>query len=352
MKKRILVHAVLALLAGKISATTITVSNDALGGAQYSTLTAAYTAASSANDTILIEGTNTVYAVPASWAKSLVIIGIGFDPSKANPRTTKLNGLTLSASGNGSKFYGIEFTQAVNQNTAISNYAFEDCRFNASLDINANTNIFTFKNCIFLSYLNFYGGTLSNFLFNSCIFNSYIYGGNITTNTPGWLTVDFSLFLGNNGSYFDMYQVFFAQVTNSIFMNTSAVNGPTNATGGNNVFNNNIFRLYPNQLPTAQSGYTNTGSGNLPSTNPNFVTYTLGTTYNQAHNYHLQAGSSAIGAATNGSDIGPHGSTTNFNERGEVLITPIIRTLNINNASVVPNGTLNVQINATKPNDN
>jgi hypothetical protein len=66
----------------------------------------------------------------------------------------------------------------------------------------------------------------------------------------------------------------------------------------------------------------------------------------------VQAGSVAIGNGSDLTDIGVHGGTSNFNESGEVLIAPIMRLLVINNTNVQPNGTLNVQVNATKPTGN
>ena len=129
--------------------------------------------------------------------------------------------------------------------------------------------------------------------------------------------------------------------TNCIFMNNATIEA--GSSGGNSFFGC-MSRL--GTVPAA-----NGSSGNFNNTNPNFVTYTLGSLYSTSHDYHLQPGSPAIGTGTSGTDIGVHGGTSNFSETGEVLITPIIRLLNIINNTVQPNGTLNVQINATKPTD-
>jgi hypothetical protein len=67
----------------------------------------------------------------------------------------------------------------------------------------------------------------------------------------------------------------------------------------------------------------------------------------------LQAGSAAIAAGSDGTDIGVHGGTNMFfSESGEVLINPIIREVSILNPTVTPSGTINVQVIATKPKDN
>ena len=81
MKKSILLLAAIASIASATHANVLTVSNDLAGGSQYSTLLGAYSIALS-GDTLLIEGTNTVYQAPAPWAKQLVVIGIGFNPNK------------------------------------------------------------------------------------------------------------------------------------------------------------------------------------------------------------------------------------------------------------------------------
>ena len=122
---------------------------------------------------------------------------------------------------------------------------------------------------------------------------------------------------------------------------------PFNTT--NTTLTNNLSRLNTVYPPT---GTGNTASGNISNANPNFTTYTVNTNYSTSYNFTLMAGSPAIGTGLGASDIGPHGSTTNFSEKGEVLIVPIIRSLSVSNPNIAPNGTLNIQINAAKPTDN
>lgn len=122
----------------------------------------------------------------------------------------------------------------------------------------------------------------------------------------------------------------------------NSVPGATNSNWLNNMSVN------PTQFDN-QNGCT--GSGNILGTNPNMVNYTLGNYYSKLHDYHLQPGSPAIAMATDGTDIGIHGGFSKFSERGEVLITPIIRSININQTNAAPGGTINVNIHAAKPND-
>lgn len=349
MKKSILVFAILTAIAVNTNATIRTVSNDPVGGAQYATLVAAYTAATT-NDTLLIEGTNIVHATPSPWAKQLVVMGIGFNPTKTSYRLSQISGITCNSSGNGSRFYGISFTASCNVNSIINNYTFSNCNFSGTFSINGfvGSSNLSFINCMFSSGSNNFDGpggasNYSNILFTSCVFNGWIEGN---SNTTGTLTVDHCLFLNSSLCISSIRN---SVISNSIFMNTTT---PVNTNSGNLTLTNNLSRLNTVFPPTSTYS-ANTATGNITNSSTfNFVTYTPGNLYSIAHNYHLPAASPAIGAGTGGSDIGPHGSLTNFNETGEVLTLPIVRTLNINNTTVVTNGILNVQINASKPNDN
>jgi len=336
-----------------------TVSNDPAGGSQFTTLQLAYNA-SATGDTLLLEGTGLNYFIADYWSKNLVVIGIGFNPQKQNPRRSMIQytwpgGATmfgLNTSAGGSKFYGIEFTGnfngviSIQLNSPTNNILFEDCKFNFLINFaNYSVSNWVFRNCIF-DYNNAVniqvGGInslITNILFSNCVFDGYI-EGSINPNVN--FTFDHCLFLTTTTTTFSNLQ--FATVTNNIFMNGFPCCGATNS-----VFNNNLSRVAGTFPP---SGGGNSGSGNLAGVDPNFTSYTLATFYASTNNYQLQAGSPAIGTGTGGSDIGVHGGGSGFSRFGEVLHNPIVRSVNIQNTSVAPNGTLNVDVNITKPNDN
>ena len=345
MKKSILLLAIFATVAGNVFATTRTVSNHPNGGAQFATLDAAYNASAN-GDTLLLEGTDLPYEYgngTNQWAKQLVVIGIGFNPAKSLPKKSKIQGIgatnfPLGFGGNGSNFFGIEFSTEVIGNSSLSNYWFFDCAFNNRVHFIGITyetiTSFSFINCVFRANGSGYNvsssngfsyAQVSNFTFTSCIFTMNIYLFGSSNNL-----VDHCLF--HTTSAVELNSGINTQ--NSIFANTASIN----VTSG--TFNNNLCILNV-PLPS--------GNGNLTNTNPNFVNVPLYAPYNESHDYHLQAGSPAIGAATDGSDIGPHGSGTNFSESGEVLIAPIVRSLS---TSVGAGGTLNINVNATVPNSN
>lgn len=348
------------ILSGNSWATVRTVSNDPAGGAQHATLQAAYTAAA-AGDTLLLEGTGLNYSLSEFWAKNLVVVGIGFNPQKQNPRRSQIQyawnagGVAMfgiNTNAGGSKFYGIEFTGNYGGNTTIQLYSttnnilFEDCKFNFMVNFaNISANNWVFRNCIFDFNngfnVNVNGTTalISNVLFSNCVFDGYIEGSsNLNVN----LTFDHCLFLNTTTTTFSNLQ--FATISNSIFMNGFPCCGATNS-----VFNNNLSRIAGTFPP---SGTGNSGTGNISGSDPTFTSYSVGTLYATTNNYQLLPGSPAIGMGTGGSDIGVHGGGSGFSRFGEVLHTPIVRAVNIQNTSVAPNGTLNVNVNITKPNDN
>lgn len=357
MKSTLGILAAILLLSSNSIATVRTVSNDPAGGSQYATLQLAYNAAAT-GDTLLLEGTGLNYSTGDYWAKSLVVIGIGFNPQKQNPRRSMIqaawgSGVTmfgLVAAGGGSKFYGIEFTGFYSGNSIqlanqTNNVLFEDCKFNGMINFN-NTSVtnWVIRNCIFDYNNNLnvaVGGVnslVSNVLFSNCVFDGYIEG---STNPNTNFTFDHCLFLSTT-TIFSNFQ--YGTISNSIFMNGFPCCGATNS-----IFLNNLCRVAGSWPPT---GLNNSGSGNLSLADPLFTNFTNGAFYTNTQDYTLLPGSPAIGTGTAGSDIGVHGGGSGFSRFGEVLHTPIVRSVNIQNTSVAPNGTLNVDVIISKPNDN
>ena len=347
MKRVILIIAAFMLM-NATHATVRTLSNNANGGAQFSDINTCYAACSN-GDTILIEGTSTIYSWNSSitFAKQLVFIGAGFKPAKQIPALSTIGGnvsslgIPLNGGANGSKFYGIEFNGTGNVNlSGVNNITFEDCKFVNQLNSSTTVTNLTCRNCVFtVTTRNVVFAANYTAAFYSCVFSGLVDGNFLATAGP--VTIDHCIFSNSSGH-------FTGSVTNTIVQNCIFMNSfPANTI--NTSFNNNICSV-AGTFP--HSGTGNSASGNIENTNPNFVSYTNGQAYSSAHDYHLQAGSAAIGSGTGGSDMGVHGGGTFFSEKGEPLITPVVRVVNVTNPNAVPNGTINVQINATKPNDN
>ena len=326
-------------------ATVRTVSNNISGGSQYPDLQSAYFAAQN-GDTLLVEGTGMVYNLGNSniaIAKSLTIIGEGFNTEKQSFKRTMFNGFSssdfrITQGANNSKFYGIYFTANVTLQVTLSNITFEDCLFGSTLNIiDVDANNITVRNCVFdgnnIEAIK-WGGAQVSLTMTGCIVDGYINGQN---GANADFTANHCIFLQNSSTISTLTDVKNAIITNCIFMNSQLTfnTGTTNCT-----FMNNMERL-TSTLPA--------NGGNIGNTNPMFTTYSLNTFYQTSYDWHLLPGSAAHNAGTEGTDLGVHGGTSNFNETGEVLITPVVRAMEIFNTTVAPNGTLNVHVKSTKP---
>lgn len=348
MKKQNVILTAIALIATLTAGATVrTVSNHPLGGAQYATFAAAYNAASN-GDTIKLEGTAINYAHGAinGFEKSLVVIGHGINTQKQLFSTSKIDKMStgagsgadasILAGAGGSKFYGIEFTASTNDlNIYTTNIYFENCKFSRTVHLQSGAANLTFVNCVFSQLANIAHTSVSNIQYLNCIFNNNVSGAASTAS----ILFDHCLFL-NTGTTFSSATNY--SIKNSIFIN-STVSGITTST-----FQNNLFSV---SQPVPPAGNFDAG-GNTSGANPLFVNYTLGSLYSTAHDYHLQAGSPAIGAATDATDLGLHGGIANFSEQGEALIVPVVRSMNISTPTALPNGTIDVQVSASKPDDN
>lgn len=342
MKNKILLLTSIFVLSTSIAFTaTLTLSNHPLGGAQYTNLVDAYNAASP-GDTIIVEGTDIEYHIGTYWYKQLTVIGSGLNTNKQSFKRTIISFHYNRLHGAGSSFYGIEFPSVY---MTQSNVLFEDCKFNGQVNLyNSTLSNISFRNCIFDSNnginINTGGSSnvLSGILVTNCVLDGYIEGNG---NPYFSLMVNHCIFL--DGSFNNVHN---ATITNNIFMNAF----PGSTSTGSSTYLNNICRVAGTFPPTGYGG--NVGSGNIDATDPLLVNVPISTFYSTDLDFHLQGGSPAIGVSTDATDIGVHGGNSNFSEQGEVLINPIIRQMLITNPSIAPNGTINVQISATKPDDN
>ena len=338
-----LIVAILSI-ASMANATVLTVSN--LGGSQYANIYDAYNAAVN-TDTLMVEGSATTYAQNSFlWSKQLVVIGSGINSNKQNFVPTYFGNFSNNAGcflfgtgGEGSIFYGITFISTINPGNIVS-IQFEDCLFNARVGVD-NTNItnWSFKNCVFAPHDadNFYfnGCTITNLSISNCIFNGWLHNYNyyIASN----FIIDHCLFLTLTAAFpTDAGSGCFMNTTikNSIFVNLTSL-GNCFGTGMN--FTNCI-------------SYNSVGNGVTQYNNLAFVNYVIASNWSASSDFHPTAPSAIFGGADDGTDIGVHGGSAHFSERGEPLNVNIIRVLNVTNTAA-PNGTLNVNITAGKPND-
>lgn len=354
-----------------VLATVRTVSNNPTHPAQYTTFDAAQTA-SSAGDTIYVYGSPFTYP-EIVVRKRLVLIGAGYAPNNQFGQPTNVSGLTFfrdSGSNNatGSVVSGFLFTNRVDLGgTLVSNNVqlFRN-RFNAYINLSGASPTgyvdgWVIYNNIIDSYI--YGGgtnrtalSATNIIIANNIFTSsaYLYGFN--TNTA---LVDHNLFLGTSVRFNSLFSVI---ITNNIMVRTSG-NVMTNTvlcTFNNNVCNQSTIGGASEYSPTnsftatfiGSGGGSNSGSGNQVGVDPLFTSVSNFDTYNANFNYRLQASSPVKNGSTDGTDPGIYGGTYPYPSGGvgtqydtaPMPAIPQVTAVNIQNATIQPNGTLNVQV--------
>lgn len=353
-------------------ATVRTVSNDPTRPAQFTTFAAAQTA-SIAGDTIYIYGSPFLYPT-ITVRKRLTIIGAGYGPNNQFGQPTRVQAITLfrdsgSNDASGSVLTGLLVTGSIDlDGTLVSNnITISRNRINSTINLigaspTGYVNGWTILNNIIDSWM--YGGGASrtapsatNIIIANNIFNqsSYLYGFNSNT-----VLVDHNLFMGSSAK---LNAVFNIIVTNNIFIRTS-----------NNIFTNAVFCTFNNNLSnqstigpsseysptnifeatyTSTGGGSNSGSGNIVGSDPLFVNVTNVDSYNQNFNYRIQASSPGRNGGTDGTDLGIYGGSYPFPSGGDpgsgfdtspMPPIPQVISVNIQNATIAPNGTLNVKV--------
>ncbi|MFD1552934.1 hypothetical protein DNU06_15980 [Putridiphycobacter roseus] len=337
-------------------ATILTVDNNIDSPAQYAVLQTAVDAASD-GDTIYVVGSPTIYA-NTTITKKIHLIGDGYNTNKQDPAISKVNNILLrtsaSTTSTGSTIEGLEISSLSIQGNSYSssNTKFIDsvtvrfCNITYSLVLNKYVSYITINNNIVYQILNIATTSAaqgqSHIVAKNNIIRSNSYVGN---------AYHFATFSNNN---------FISTVT------TSQVSKKVN-------FNNNIFHgMSPNHYATSQDGniytnnisystsnnvfditFPNSGSGNLEGVDPLFVSKATLTAFDAMDDYNLQAGSPALNAGSDGTDIGITGGTSPWQEDGastsgfmygrEASI-PQVNEVNIQNSNLPIGGNLIIQV--------
>jgi len=326
--------AILLLTVSQAFSGILTVSNNTAISAQYSSVSAAFTAANP-GDTVFIHGSPTSYG-DVTLNKKLVVIGPGYIPTNPTSPSAVLGYFSLDtlvgvSGASGTYVAGLyisNFNTTSNYNGRIlNNITVRRCEISSYFTIGySNTEVhnwLVYENLI--NYLSYSINTSSstNILINNNILNySYniyksIYTNNVTYNNPTF-------------SY--------CTVQNCIFV--TAVN--TNNTSDHNTFNKNLFSsaiTFTNGTNTFSPALVaNTTTGNA---DPQFNGGT-GTTYLSIADYHLKVASAGHIAGTDGTDLGVYGGT-GFNWGGTPPV-PMIYFYNLTPNYVQSNGTLNITV--------
>jgi len=282
-------------------------------------------------DTIYMPGGN--FALSTNISKRLHIIGVGYHPDSTrvtNPTNIVLEGQNLNlltgASG-GSLIgvrllggWGVQFGTS-SSNSLVTNYTIGFCFLdNITSSYDGSSNNLFYRNI--LGSINFSNILSENF------YNNIITGG-IYAGTG-------AIFKNNiiiNGYWYQIVNTSYSTFENNIFENQSLL-----YSSDYNIFNNNLFQ-YEVTFPYG----TNTGSNNIISQSAStiFVNQT-GSSYNYAHDYHLQPSCPGKNAGRDGTDVGIYGGVYPWKE-GAIPTNPHFQSVKIA-GQTDGTGNLNVKI--------
>ncbi len=313
---KVFVFALIATLAViSLSAASFTVDNNIRPTGQYSTWISAYNAAAD-GDTIYLYPSP--YDYGPGWnegglGKRLTVIGGGFNPDNPALPTSRINLYVNQAGGVGSVFSGLHLYNGIT-NTYQAYYV--NCRFDSYISLQASNS--ELKDCLCKSavYVGAGSTNTTGFLIHGCTLNGFfqpasrtdatcancVFSGNVNHIDTG----------GNNNLS--------CYLTNCLFVNSGE--GSHTLHGGYSGpvdlhFVNCIMEViainasyYDFQYCIFEGSSTNiSGTGNLQNVDLSTVMEDV-----NAGDYHLVAGSPAIGAGFNGEDIGIYGGATPFND--------------------------------------
>ena len=343
MKKLFLVFALLSPFF--VFGTILTVDNSSNSPGQYTSMSAAYSAAVN-GDTIYVRGSLHTYGSITIY-KELTIIGAGYNPSPANIYPTTFDNLTIQRSsssnlgGSGSKIYGIKVKPSgtlhiygSSYNGNISNVLVERCE--ARISTYCANGIKIINNIIINLDIGIY--TQSNTVVYNNIIKEITFSSGYNSNS---LTFDHNIFLEAASSTFR-----YCIVKNSIFYGTSPGSSATHT-----AFANNMAYAAPNDTFDISTN-SNSGVNNMDHTNPDFVSV-ASTSFSYFNDYHLQIASAGTNAASDGTNLGIYGGSNPFPIGGasgsgyqtsQEPAVPQVYHFTIQNNIIQPSDTLNVNI--------
>lgn len=322
------------------SATVHTVNNNVPSPGQYTSVSAAITAAAN-GDTIYVSGSPYNYN-GFTVNKKLTLIGSGHKPQNTNTTVSLVDNITIASDSvriigfklnrvNGS---GVRGNLTVQRCLVIDQVYLDGTWTNVTLEGNVFQSTGTNFNPYF--YASFNGVTVKNNIFNGTIHDIFGYYG------INNIVVKNNLFLGASSAFSGTTR--YVTITNNIFYRAN----PSNTVSSSDYTNNISYQCANNAFPIGSS--SNTGSGNLTNVDPQLVNFpAAGDYFGYTYDYTLQAGSPAANGGSDGKDIGLTGGDGYFQKYGIPPI-PQIRDLSIispANGVVNPGGTLQIKVIST-----
>lgn len=340
--------------------------------------------AASPDDIVYIQPSPTKYG-SATVRKPLIFRGIGFDLDKDIPHQSVITTLTLAnnldntSDASGTEIEGlivdninIGFSAGIdytindiiikncqinvsirNPNTSyasIDNLLIYDCYIRGFFDIRNTISNSEFRNNVMLREISLNGGTLKHsFIITNNIFYSFLSKNSFGDN----VIIQHNNFIGAKGSNRAFISMIDAIIANNIFYGSTPSSGASgNSTSTNfqrNIFSSNLsYETGNDQLPPSGGGVGNSGDDNIIGVTPSFVNVPIINTFSFNYDFSLQAGSAAIDAASDGSDIGISGGPYAWDSSNLILNTTGIPTIQIfNTTSVIsPGSDLSIRVKA------
>lgn len=369
MKLKFLSLTALLTLTFSAMSAVYTVSNVPNSVANYTTIAAAITAAST-GDTIYVQPSNTNYG-SITLSKSLVLIGAGTWPEGQTGARSMVTSFTLNnANASGSTIKGFDITQnlpGITVNATVVNLTFEYNRLIAISLSGSNINNVVIRNNVFYTNVNgvIYGSSVcTNILISNNIFRT-------TTTTGNILALSNS---ANNGNLFanniikhDAATVNPLRGASNFTIVDNIIYGGSSTVASDAIQNCNIFHnlFYGNYTQAGVFHASSNGANNLFGTTFDPVFTEIGAINNMwgyaptapFTSLELPANSPAIGSGSNGADMGiydgsfpwmdnPAGASKRYYPGARI---PEIYEL-VSPGVAAPNSTMQVQIKARNAN--
>ena len=316
-------------------ATILTVHNDPLYNAQYSTINAAITAAS-AGDTLLVHGSPVSYG-NFTLTKSLAIIGPGHDPAKGPSASFTL--VTLNAGSNGSQMEGL----AINQLTVNApDVIVRGIRNTVYFTTNSSADGLLVSGCLIVdSYIDIDPGA-QNVEVRNCYFSNSSQNSSQFRSGSATTLVHSCVFERSSTSTSTSNRIFYASTSFPVFADNVFITATVAA------FNPDVCPNYSfqNNLSYSTAGaVVSMGPNNLDNVAPTWNLASGLTAFNYGDDYNMLSGVPLTGAS-DGGQVGVMGGTTPLDKAGRPKNVPLVTSTTLLTPYVPVNGTIDVNFQA------
>jgi hypothetical protein len=312
---------------------TIYIANSAVGAVSGTNV---FTGANSINLALAAASNgDIIYVVPSSvtyntvsLAKSVNIIGGGFNPDKPGALRSTVGSVQPGTGANNIRISGLVVSSGITfgSGVSLSNIMIDKCRTRNIDGGTATLGNVIVENCIVAE--NYTGGPAIQFSMASTnvrISNNIIYSHNLNTsvalNTINAALIENNIFIdwASGGSLAAFGSVTNSDIRNNIFYGVRPTG--TGTYTGNTQQNNLSFGAADNTF----SSTGNSSISNIQNSDPMFVNLPYNSVYLFTYSAALQTGSPAIGSGFAGINMGIFGGTHPFDNFGTSL--PIVRAI-------------------------